>query len=687
MRVLIVSVYPPDPAPEANHALHISEHLAEAGVDVHILCKRGSISGTRRNIVVHPVIGGWTWSDLPRVVKCLRECGPDVVLLLYIGWVYNNEPMITFLPTICKVALGDVPCVTQFEVVDTENPRRSWPTRMLRRAAVLLAGAKNVDYLFGTLLRDSARIIALSSPHRARLLAVDAAVAEKIAILPPPPLIRVCDDDPTTTRRRTREAIGAAEDDLVLVYWGYIYAGKGVETLLRAFRTLCDRDPKMRLLIVGGSLDVIGWSSDVSKGPISGRDYLQMVRQLTDQLGIAERVTWTGHFTWDSDAGSRYLRAGDLCVLPFDYGVTLNNSSLAAAATHDLPVIATELRRERDDALEHGRNIYLCRPQDPEALAEAIDVVGHNLELRERLRMGARGLAAEWHRWDRMTQRMLGILESVIPQRRSDVDPEAPTQHMSRSSLAWSQRDGESDHGNAPLVSVIVAVHNVGGYLSQCLDSLVNQTLRNIEIIVVDDASQDGSATILREYTARYPHLVRVVICEENKGLASARNMGMGLARGEYIAFTDGDDWVDVRMCEVMFQRARDDGSDVVIADVTVFYENVKRFGRFFDRHIREALDPQLRAAPFELTKDLRVMLLEPVAWPKVYRRKFLEEHALKFEDGMNSYEDICFHFSVLLKATRISLLDAPLFFYRLNRPGQISGADRPKDLRGLQGV
>ena len=84
---------------------------------------------------------------------------------------------------------------------------------------------------------------------------------------------------------------------------------------------VCDRNPSMRLLIVGGTLDV--------PTVHLSREYFQMVCQLPKQLGIAERVVWTGPFSWDSDAGSRYLHAGDLCVLPFDYGVTLNNSSLA----------------------------------------------------------------------------------------------------------------------------------------------------------------------------------------------------------------------------------------------------------------------------------------------------------------------------------------------------------------------
>jgi len=169
MKVLIISVFPPDPAPEANHALHISEQLAKSGLVVHVLCKTGSIAATQQNIVVHPVIEDWTWSDLPRLAKCMKGCRPDVVLLLYIGWVYNHNPMITFLPTICKTILPGVPCVTQFEVVDTEFSRRSFGARALRKAMALWAGEKDVHWLFGTLLRDSARTIVLSNPHRDRL--------------------------------------------------------------------------------------------------------------------------------------------------------------------------------------------------------------------------------------------------------------------------------------------------------------------------------------------------------------------------------------------------------------------------------------------------------------------------------------------------------------------------------------
>jgi glycosyltransferase involved in cell wall biosynthesis len=233
-----------------------------------------------------------------------------------------------------------------------------------------------------------------------------------------------------------------------------------------------------------------------------------------------------------------------------------------------------------------------------------------------------------------------------------------------------SSGDNTPDHVAAPLVSVIVAAYNVEKYLSQCLDSLVNQTLTNIEIIVVNDASTDNSLAVMKEYQARYPTL-RVIDSKKNLGQGSARNIGLRSAKGQYIAFTDADDWADIRMCEVMYRRASDDAADVLIANATVYDEGSKSFAQHFDQPIRQTLDPRLRTMPFELHSEPRILLLEVVPWLKLYKRSFLQKHALHFEEGRKIYEDNCFHFSVLMKATRISLLDDALYFYRQNRPGQ----------------
>jgi FkbM family methyltransferase len=693
MRVLIVSAYPPDPSPEANHAYHISEQLANLGYSVHVLCTEGGAVPQQSGIVVHSIARDWSWSDLPRIITCLRDCRPDVVLLIYIGWVFNHHPMITFLPTICKIMSPRVPCVTQFEIIDGEKPARSLTTRVLRKAMTLWAGGKEVDWLFGTLLRDSARTIVLSSPHRDRLTAHHPDSREKAIILPPPPLIRVTQDPPQLVRKRLRSLIGAGEDDFVLVYWGYIYPGKGLETLFQAFRLVCFKDSHVRLVLVGGKLEITGRRQACI-------DYFDKVQRLPDELGIADKVSWTGNFNWNEDTGSQYLYAGDACVLPFDYGITLNNSSLAAASSHGLPVISTELSKGRDEGLEHGQNIYLCSPQNPQMLAEAIQLIREDVRLRDRLRRGGLGLAREWYTWGTTSKRLAAILESAASSSHdaasdmtassmkappSESDKQSPVVGFSKNGkwkLLGEHHTSDSEDlsreyavgdAAAPFVSIIVAAHNVDRYLPQSLDALVNQTLRNIEIIVVNDASSDRCAEIIDEYKSAYPSL-KIITCSSNKGLASVRNIGLRAATGQYVAFADGDDWVDVKMCEVLYRHAKENRAEVVIADATVFSEDTKTFGHFFDQHVRQTLDPRLRTATFGRQTEPRVLLLEPVAWSKLYERAFLQQHAIQFEDGMNSYEDICFHFSVLLKAKRICLIDDRLFYYRQNRPGQISG-------------
>ena len=133
------------------------------------------------------------------------------------------------------------------------------------------------------------------------------------------------------------------------------------------------------------------------------------------------------------------------------------------------------------------------------------------------------------------------------------------------------------------------------------------------------------------------------------------------------------------RMCEVMYRRAIADDADVLSASATVYYEDKKNLVPLFDQYVRENLDPQVKAHAFDLLDEPRALALEVVAWTKLYKRSFLLAHDLQFEDGLNSYEDVCFHVFCLIKAERISVIDDPLIYYRQNRPGQISGRTNRK--------
>ena len=120
-------------------------------------------------------------------------------------------------------------------------------------------------------------------------------------------------------------------------------------------------------------------------------------------------------------------------------------------------------------------------------------------------------------------------------------------------------------------VSIIVPIYNVEKYLRRCVDSLVNQTLKDIEIILINDASPDHCDDIMHEYERRYAEKVKCIYLKENIRQGGARNRGLEIAKGEYVTFVDSDDFADVTMCEKMYQEACRGDFDIVYCD---YYDN-----------------------------------------------------------------------------------------------------------------
>lgn len=398
MKVLLVSVLPPMNAPEADYGYYFSLRLADLGADVYILTTKNSIIPNHPKIKVCPVVRDWSWRDLARIASTIKACRPDIVLLLFIGWVYNEHPMVTFVPALAKRIIPDVAVITQFSTAYGAFP--SFVSRMISRAVGAWVGSKDLDRNFGSMLRDSDSIIVLSDFHLDELVKCNPKVGDKSLLLPPPPILRMAEGSANAIRRMGRVRLGLADDCFVVAFFGYVYPGKGLETLMRAFSRVCRDKTELRLVIIGGVADLAfqGFAS-----------YADEMKRLACELEIAERVVWTGAFPWDSDAGSVYLHAVDLCVLPFDRGLALNNSSFSAVAAHGLPVISTRGAIVQSQFL-HNENVYLCPPADPEALASAITLLIDDQTLREQLSTGVLRLSKEWFSWDRTIN---GILSAI----------------------------------------------------------------------------------------------------------------------------------------------------------------------------------------------------------------------------------------------------------------------------------
>jgi glycosyltransferase involved in cell wall biosynthesis len=413
MKLLLITPFPPTIAPEVDHAVCLCNKLAAAGVDVHVLTGKQSKTITYPRVTVHPDLGSWSWSSLPNLALRLRLCKPDVVMLMYLFWTYNSHPMMTFVPTVSKKLLPRTRFVTLFEDHWGVDPRNTFDgtsyvassrlDRWIHSAVSRFSGLAAPDFSadadyghgdLGTLLRDSDHLIVVSERERKILMARLPCVSSKSTVIPAPSLIRILPEDEGRVRRASRERLGIAPEEFVLAYFGYTYLGKGIETLLRALPLVSRGKQKVRLLLVGGTLK------------FSKPRYTEELHELVTQLGIDQEVIWTGGYPAESDDASRYLRAADACVLPFDSGVSIHNSSLAAAVTHGMPVITT-----RGDDLEaafvDGENVLLCPPKDPEAMARLIEILIDRPELQRRLRTGALAMAREWFSWDKAVERTI----------------------------------------------------------------------------------------------------------------------------------------------------------------------------------------------------------------------------------------------------------------------------------------
>jgi Glycosyltransferases involved in cell wall biogenesis len=212
---------------------------------------------------------------------------------------------------------------------------------------------------------------------------------------------------------------------------------------------------------------------------------------------------------------------------------------------------------------------------------------------------------------------------------------------------------GGESVGSQPKVSIIVAVYNMEEYLSDCLDSLINQTLQDIEIICVDDGSTDASLQILNEYAKREKRIK--VIHKENGGVSSAKNAGIEAATGEYITFVDSDDWIDLDGLEVLYNAAEKNNADIVCGG----WRNVPHNGcGRKDCCPKDEIYHDWFAA-----KCKRESI---IACNKLYRRTLIIGSGIRFNRNINYAEDECLNLSIYPLARTIVGVNNKYYNYRV---------------------
>jgi glycosyltransferase involved in cell wall biosynthesis len=213
-------------------------------------------------------------------------------------------------------------------------------------------------------------------------------------------------------------------------------------------------------------------------------------------------------------------------------------------------------------------------------------------------------------------------------------------------------------------VSVIMPVYNARDFLAPAIDSVLGQTLREIELICIDDGSTDGSLDILKEYRAN-DERVRIVT-ETNAGPAIARNNGIRRARGEYIAFLDADDFFEPDLIEELYNIAEADALDIAIADYDVYNSRKSRFEKPVYPEKIEIFKSGKVTSVGEFPDEL-FFATNGAAWNKLFRTSFMMEHKLAFLPDVKIYEDVYFMIGALALACRIKMVNKVMVHHRLH--------------------
>lgn len=213
---------------------------------------------------------------------------------------------------------------------------------------------------------------------------------------------------------------------------------------------------------------------------------------------------------------------------------------------------------------------------------------------------------------------------------------------------------------SAPKVSILVPIFNVEKYLRQCLDSVANQSLKDIEIICINDGSTDSSPEIINEYAKKDPRFT--VITKKNSGYGDSMNKGLEKARGEYIGIVESDDWADVDMFENLYKLAVQNDADVVKSNF-YFYSGLGNTNKKFQ--LVNPVDSEKVINPLETNS---VFFPQAAIWTGLYKKSFLNKNSIKFLPTPGaSYQDTGFNFKVWASAKKAYLTNEAYLHYRID--------------------
>ena len=378
---IITGEFPPMQGGVGDFSRELSRALAVLGHDIHILtsCDQSAKAETSRSYAVHRIVHDWDWNCWGEICQWVEKQQPDIINIQYQAAAYDMRPAIHLLPWRLR-RLGNAPVVV-VTYHDLKLPYLFPKAGPLRQQAVLALArwseAAIVTNKEDHLTLDRYQSLAPSTFH--------IPIGSNITVQPPPGY----------DRHAWRARYGLAPNDLLLAYFGFLNVSKGGETLIRTLHKLILNHPaemNVHLLMIGGQ---VGSSDPTNEA------YLHHIKTLIAKLELDNRVHWSGYTP--AQEVSANLLAADLCLLPYQDGVSFRRGSFMAALIHGRPIISTQPQVPLPE-LRDGENILLASPGDIDALAAAVARLAADPDLRQRLGEGAATLAQQFT-WEKIASR------------------------------------------------------------------------------------------------------------------------------------------------------------------------------------------------------------------------------------------------------------------------------------------
>jgi glycosyltransferase involved in cell wall biosynthesis len=209
-------------------------------------------------------------------------------------------------------------------------------------------------------------------------------------------------------------------------------------------------------------------------------------------------------------------------------------------------------------------------------------------------------------------------------------------------------------------LSIIVPVFNAEKHLRQCLDSIINQTLKEIEVIIINDGSTDNSKQIILDYASKDDRIL--FIDSTNEGVSAARNKGMEKATGKYVGFVDADDYLDMTMYQRLFDISEEKDASIAICNAMVITDEMESKKRLALKN--ECVMVCDKAA---LVLDFLGFKYDNANWNKIYALQIIKKHHLKFHEKLSIWEDLLFNLEFIAYANKMITLDESLYYYRIH--------------------